>query len=151
MHTQSDRKDPDRTLQFTRLQLWTALLLLLLLSVFSAVLAFSPGSPAAAMASHAAKLIPVVIVIAVVALKTRERRQGLSGGAAVKAQVDDELRQMSLAKAYRNAFFGVLAFQPVIMLAITFLSPFYPAALMATLTIAVGLLVMLGSVLFYDR
>jgi hypothetical protein len=67
------------------------------------------------------------------------------------AVLDDELRQASLHRAYRNAFMLMLVLQPVLAIAVTTVAVASPAAIMACATAVAGAVTMLGSLLYYDR
>ncbi len=97
-------------------------------------------------------LLPVVIVIAVAAL--RSAAKGVSTRATsgpMKSMLNDELRQQSLRLAYRNGQLAVLLAQPVLGLLLAWSGVQQPAVLMASATALVGVLVVLGSLLVYDR
>lgn len=134
----------DKLIAFSRRQLWFALAAVCVLAAAAVgVLAF-PGAPAA---TRLFSLLPVAIVLAVAALRTR----GAPTSAEVRALVDDELRQASQHQASRNGFLAMLAAQLVLAPALTWLSTPSPLALMAVLTIATGVTVFLGSLLYHDR
>jgi hypothetical protein len=64
---------------------------------------------------------------------------------------DDELRRQSLARAYRDALFGVMGLQPLLALGVTLWPIAAPAAFMACATAVVGLVTLIASLLFRDR
>jgi hypothetical protein len=70
---------------------------------------------------------------------------------ALKAVRNDELRQASLSRAWRNGFFAVLGLQPVLALGLTWSGAAYGVALMAAITTCVGAAVVHTSLLWYDR
>ena len=146
MHTAA-HDHQDRLLAFSRRQLWFALGSVLVLAALAVGLLAFPGAEAP---SRLFSLLPIVIVLAVAALKSGGGR-GAPSSAEVQALVDDELRQASQHRASRNGFLAVLAAQAVLAPVLAWLSTPYPVALMAVLTIATGLSVFLGSVLYHDR
>ncbi|MES2048783.1 MAG: hypothetical protein V4447_10310 [Pseudomonadota bacterium] len=128
-----------------------ALTLVALLGGSAFMLTMFPESAAADVAGFAMKLLPVAIVIGVAALRpTKEKLPGLSSP-QMKAILKDELRQLSLRKAYRNGLIAVLILQPLLMLLMTFVPAAYPLALMASMTVTIGVVVALASLLWYDR
>ena len=137
----------DKLVACSRRQLWFALGAVLVLAAAAVGLLAFPGAEAPA---RLFSLLPIVIVLAVAALKTGGGR-GAPTSAEVRALVDDELRQASQQKASRNGFLAVLAAQVVLAPGLAWLSTPYPVALMAVLTIATGLTVFLGSLLYHDR
>jgi hypothetical protein len=63
----------------------------------------------------------------------------------------DELRQASLHRAYRNGFIGILILQPLLVLLLPWTPVVYPAAVMACASVTTGAVIVLGSLLYYDR
>lgn len=139
--------DQDKLIALSRRQLWFALGAVLVLGAAATCLLAFPHSAAPAKVFS---LLPVAIVLAVAGLKIGAGR-GAPTSSEVWALVDDELRQASLHRASRNGFLAVLAAQALLAPVLAWLSTAYPVALMAVLTIATGVAVFLGSVLYYDR
>lgn len=146
MHTAA-HDHQDKLLACSRRQLWFALGSVLVLAALAVGLLAFPGATAP---SRLFSLLPIVIVLAVAALKSGGGR-GAPSSAEVRALVNDELRQASQHLASRNGFLAVLAAQAVLAPALAWLSTPSPVALMAVLTIATGLSVFLGSLLYHDR
>jgi hypothetical protein len=150
--THDIRNDSETLVTISHRGLWLALILLLLLACWAVAVNLFPGSAAAAMAGNAARLLPVAIVIAVGALQLSLK--GLSANPrskAMKAVLDDELRQQSMQRACRNGLLAVLFAQPALAFGFTFADLPQPLVLMASLTVLTGVATVLGSVLVYDR
>lgn len=144
--------DSDTLVHYSRRGLWTALALLLVLSGWAIAVNLFPGSAAAAMAGQAALLLPLAIAVAVGVLRASLR--GLSGNPrspAMKAVLDDDLRQQSMQRACRNGLLAVLLAQPLLALLLAMTAPSQPVLLMASLTVLTGVATVLASVLAYDR
>ncbi len=138
--------------QYSRRGLWVALALLLLLGGYAITINVFPDSAAAAMADKAFSMLPIVIVIAVAAMRTSLK--GVSAdprSAAMKAVLNDELRQVSLQRAYRNGFVAVLLAQPVMVMLVHWFALPHPVELMASCSAVVGVATLLVSVLYFDR
>lgn len=127
--------------KFSRRSLWTALVIMTLLGLFAFwTLIGANGS------RLVAALLPIAICVAVAALakapgKTRAQR----------AVQQDELRQMSLGLAQRDALIAVLAAQPLCAYATVQLAMPSPSALMACATVTTGAIALLTSLLWRDR
>lgn len=139
--------DQDKLIALSRRQLWCALGLVLVLGTAAAGLLAFPGAEAA---TRLFSLLPVGIVLALAGLRVRGGPAAPTS-ADLRALVDDELRQASQHRASRNGFLAVLAAQAMLVPVLAWLSTPYPVALMAVLTIATGVTVFLGSLLYYDR
>lgn len=94
------------------------------------------------------QVMPVIIVITAGSLHRSYKRVDVR---ALKAVRNDELRQASLSRAWRNGFFAVLALQPVLAVGLTWSGAAYGVALMAAVTACVGAAVVHTSLLWYDR
>ena len=139
--------DSDTLVQYSHRSLWTALVLLLVLAAWAVAANLFPDHPAAAMAGKAAGMLPIAIVFAVVAM--RRSMHGLKGdpsSPAMKAVLNDELRQQSMQRACRNGLVAVL-----LALLFTLTALPQPVPLMAALTLLTGVATVLASVLAYDR
>jgi hypothetical protein len=135
--------------RYSRRSLWTGLLLFLLVG---AAAAFSLAAPETHAFGLLAKSLPIIIVCAVAGLKVSAKGARIKLSArAMKALQNDELRQQSLKLAYRNGFFAVLLAQPLLALAPSWIEVAYPVPLMACLTLVTGVVVMMASLLYYDR
>ena len=147
-----DALDATETLtRFARRGLWLALLLILLLGVYALTNVF-PQSRAAHYGGWLMSLLPITIVFAIVWLRSSLRGENAhAANAVMHAVLHDELRQISLHKAYRAAFFGMLLCQPILGFALAWMP--LPAApqIMATVTVLVGASVFLLTFLLCDR
>lgn len=144
--------DSEALVRHSHFSLSMALALIMTLGVGACLLLLWPGSALAAFAVQGAKLLPVMIVILVaVLLRSASTAKFDLSDPQTRAVLNDELRQFGLSRAYRNAFIALLALQPLLACGLTYLSPAYPVALMATLSVTTGAGVMLASVLWYDR
>lgn len=137
--------------RYARRNLWLVLLLVLLLGVWAVASVGLAGADAAAFAARMAIVLPVFIVIAAVALKPKKGVNTDPAGPAMKAMLNDELREASLNRACRNGFLSVLMVQPLLAFAPTWVAITHPAALMACLTVVTGVVVALATMLYYDR
>lgn len=121
---------------------------LLVVSVlgFSAVLSLTGarGSPARILWS----VLPIMITLTAASLHRMYKRVDTR---AMKAMRNDELRQASLSRAWRNGFFAVLGLQPLMALGLTWSGTEYGVALMAAATACVGAGVALTTLQWYDR
>jgi hypothetical protein len=93
-------------------------------------------------------VLPVIITITAAALHSKYKRVDVR---ALEAMRNDELRQASLSRAWRNGFFAVLGLQPVLALGLVWSGTAYGIALMAAVTACVGAATVHASVLWYDR
>ena len=144
--------EADQLVRYSRRGLWIALILILLIGAGAAATIGFPGSEAALFAHAMSMLLPIFIVLAVVALKSAAKGARTDpNGPAMKAMLNDELRQDSLKRSYRNAFFGMMIAQPLLAFAPTWIAVAHPTSLMACLTILTGMAVMFASLLYFDR
>lgn len=150
---QRDTLNPTDTLtRFARRSLWLALILVLFLGVCALLAIAFPQSSAARYTGKLMALLPLAIVFAVVWV--RSSLQGKSANAAsesMRAVLNDELRQSSMQKAFRAAFWGTLLCQPVMGFAFVWMPLPSAPQIMATVTVLVGTCVFLGTFLLYDR
>ncbi len=93
-------------------------------------------------------VLPVVITVTAASLNRMYKRVETR---ARKAMRNDELRQASLSRAWRNAFLAVLGLQPVLALVLTWNGAAYGVALMAAVTVTIGAGVALTTLQCYDR
>jgi hypothetical protein len=144
--------DSDAFVRRSHLGLGIALGLVVLLGAGALALPLWPDSAASAYAGNAATLLPIAIAIAVgVLLRPVAGSSRSATGQAMKAVLNDELRQQSQNRAYRNGFIAVLVLQPLLAMLAAYTSAAHPAALMASATAALGVIVVLASILWYDR
>jgi hypothetical protein len=140
----------DVLVRVSHLNLW--IVLATVLYVGGAMLAVLLGGPdVAEMARTAMFMLPIGIAIALGALRMKAGKANCMRSAAMRAVLDDELRQQALAKGYRNGFFAAMlatvAMAPI--LTFTGVDKALPVMMVAVVTLAVA--AMLGSVLYYDR
>jgi hypothetical protein len=140
----------DLLVQYSRRQLWVALILVIALGTAALLLLAFPGKTSGA-GRTLLYLYPEMAAIALVSLRRRKRELAAVSAARVHAVVNDELRQHSLGLAWRNAFFVMLLAQPVLGLAVTWADSPYPVALLAGASALAGVVTALASVLYYDR
>jgi hypothetical protein len=144
------RNDSDTLVTLSHRGLWIALAVLLLLAAWAVAVNLFPGSAAADIAGHAATLLPLAIIIAVAAMQSSLKGLSLDPRSkAMKAVLNDELRQQSMQRACRNGLLAVLLAQPLLALLVAALPQ--PLILMASLTVLTGVATVLASVLAYDR
>ena len=135
--------------RYSRRSLWTGLVVFLLIGVTAA---FSLASPETNAFSLLAKSLPIILVCAFAGLRAPIKGTRFKPSAReMKALQNDELRQQSLKLAYRNGFFAVLLAQPLLALAPSWIEVAHPVPLMACLTLINGVVVMIASLLHYDR
>lgn len=146
--------DTEVLVRLSRRQLGVALGLVVLLGASTLAIVAFPDSAAAAGVGKLFVLLPLIITIALLALRSSAKRAGVStnpGTPAMKAILNDELRQASQARAWRNGFMAMMMLQPLLALGLTWASAPNPVALMATASVLAGVVVMLASLLYYDR
>jgi hypothetical protein len=93
-------------------------------------------------------VLPVAITIIAASLHRTVKRIDVRD---LKAMRNDELRQASLSRAWRNGFFAVLGLQPVLALGLVWSGTAHGIALMAAVTACVGAATVHASLLWYDR
>jgi hypothetical protein len=93
-------------------------------------------------------VLPVILTVTAASLHRLYKRVDIR---ALKAVRNDELRQASLSRAWRNGFFAVLGLQPVLALGLTWNGAAHGVALMAAGTVSAGTLAMITTLLWYDR
>ncbi|WP_020655470.1 hypothetical protein [Massilia niastensis] len=137
----------EKLLRLSRRQLWLSLGIIVVLGL-GALLALASSRPeTVGLSKSLFTLLPVFIVIAVVSL----RSSGNPASADMQAIVNDELRQASLHRAWRNGFVGMLAAQALLPPLLAWAEPAYPLAVMAVTTILAGTAVFFASLLYHDR
>ena len=138
----------DSLVSYSHRSLWVALAFILLSGATAVTLAIFPG---ANIGGNVAALLPLAIVFAAAALRSRGGKLAARHPAAMKAIQDDELRQQSIHRAYRNGLLGVLVVQPLLAFSLASFHAAYPLAVMAAVTVTTGAVVVLASLLVYDR
>jgi hypothetical protein len=93
-------------------------------------------------------VLPAMITVTAASLHRMYKRVDARALAAVR---NDELRQASLSRAWRNGFFAVLGLQPVLALGLAWSGTVHGIALMAAVTACVGAATVHTSLLWYDR
>jgi len=131
----------DALIRLSRRSLWTAFILIALIGALGMVQLLAPAWHTA---HHLRLLLPVFLAIGSVALRRVPN-------AGMQIVLDDELRQMALARAYRVALFAVLVLQPVLALGLTASGVANALALMAVATLLTGALAFIATVLYVDR
>ncbi len=138
--------------KLSRRGLWVALMLVLALGAYAIVVNVAPTGTTATLANRLFGLLPMAIVIGLGWLRgSQKSARANPRGSAMKALLNDELRQQSLHLAYRNGLVTVLIAQPVLALLLTEAPIANALLLMASATASAGALVVLCSMLFYDR
>lgn len=142
----------DELVRYSRRSLWTGLVLILLLGVPAALSLGFPDNAAGALFKQLSNVLPIVIVIAVAAVKSSAKRARTDpSGPAMQAILHDELRVASVNRAYRNAFMGVMVLQPVLSVWLTRSAMANPLAFSTCVTLLLGVVLLLASILYYDR
>jgi hypothetical protein len=135
----------------SRRDLWlSAAFIALIGAIAIAVIAF-PDTPLSDMANRLFTLFPIFIAIAIAIVRSTTKVKMDPADPAVKALHADELRQASLSRAYRNGLATVLVMQPLLAVALGMAAVPNAIAVMACATSVTGALVVLLSMLFYDR
>lgn len=138
--------------RFARRGLWLALLLILLLGVYAVLTNIFPQSSAADYGGWSMSLLPVAIVLAIVWLRSSLRGENANAAnAPMHAVLHDELRLISMHKAYRAAFFSMLLCQPILGFTLVWMPLPATPQIMATVTVLVGACVFLTTFLLCDR
>jgi hypothetical protein len=94
------------------------------------------------------RVIPVLVALAAASLQRMYKRVDTR---AMKAMRNDELRQASLARAWRNGFFAVLGAQPLLGFGLTWSGAAHGIGLMMAGTVCIGTAVALTTLQWYDR
>jgi hypothetical protein len=94
------------------------------------------------------QVMPVMIAVTAASLYRSYKRVDIR---ALKTVRNDELRQASLSRAWRNGFFAVLGLQPVLALGLAWSGTAHGVALMAAVTALIGAGTVHTSLLWYDR
>ncbi|HEY6456954.1 MAG TPA: hypothetical protein VIY90_16900 [Steroidobacteraceae bacterium] len=138
--------------KFSRRSLWIALALILALGGYAIVINVFPNSIAASSAHRLANILPLAITIAVAwAYLSLQGSAADKRGALMTGMLNDELRQHSLNRAYRNGLVAVLVGQPALALLVAWAARPFPELLMASATALIGTSVVLCTMLIYDR
>lgn len=94
------------------------------------------------------RVMPIILTVTAASLHRMYRRVETR---AMKAMRNDELRQASLARAWRNGFFAVLGAQPLLGFGLTWSGAAYGIALMMAGTVCIGAAAALTTLQWYDR
>lgn len=150
--TRTTLTETDELVRTSRRSLWIGLVLILLLGVPGALSLGFPASAVGALFKRFANALPIGIIIAVAALRFPTRRARIDpSGSAMKAILYDQLRAASVNRTYRNAFMGVMVLQPVLTVWLTRSAMADPLAFSACVTVLTGVVILLASILAYDR
>jgi hypothetical protein len=130
--------------------LW--ILLVTIIYVGSAILAMILSDAVmAAKLRWALILFPMFQAIAFGVLRTRTGKASCATSPQMRAVINDELRQMALAKGYRNGFFATLVTTVVASLIVALEGVDRAPAVIMVVVVTVGVSTMLASVLYHDR
>jgi bacteriorhodopsin len=145
-------KDLEHLVHVSRRSLWVALGIILLCGLAGLVLLALPDTSVARMAKNLMMMLPLVIVIALAGLRLTAKGVSMNpANPGLKAIRNDELRQASLHKSYRNGFFTLMLSQPLLATLLTLMPGAHPVAVMADAGSLAGAAAFLGSLLYYDR
>jgi hypothetical protein len=146
-------KDLERVVRASRRQLALALVLIVIYGGASLVMLTVPDSGAAQLARKLWTMLPVVVsIVAAGSLYLSSRGASMKpSNPALKAIRNDELRQASQHRAYRNGFFVLLVAQPVMAVLLATYPVHSPLAVMAAAGALLGATAFLASLLYYDR
>jgi hypothetical protein len=144
--------ETDELVRYSRRSLWTCLLLILLFGLPAALSIGFPDTAAGGLFKQFSTMFPIVIIVALAALKSSAKRARTDpSGPAMRAILHDELRGAAVNRAYRNAFMGVMVLQPVLAVWLTRSAMPDPLAFSTCVTVLLGVVVLLASILAYDR
>jgi hypothetical protein len=135
----------DAAVRMSHRHLMAALMIVSMLG-FAAVLSLTTAGGDAGKALWT--VLPVLITLTAASLQRMYKKVDTR---ALKAVRNDELRQASLTRAWRNAFFAVLGLQPVLALGLVWSGTAYGVALMAAATVTIGTGTALTTLQWYDR
>jgi hypothetical protein len=142
--------NPDALLRSSRLSLWGALVIVTLIG--GLMFALLLGGRSVVNATRVGLgLLPIFIVVVTAALSTALKVRNAATRAALRALLNDELRQLALSRAYRNAFAATLTVGAACMPILSVFEVQYAAAALYVLIATTGIVTLLGSVLYYDR
>jgi hypothetical protein len=136
----------DAAVRMSHRHLLAALGLVLLMGM-AALLGFA-GAGAAQPGHVLWMVLPIIIAITATSMRSMSKRVDAR---ALEAVRNDELRQASLSRAWRNGFFAVLGLQPMLALGLGWSGAADAAALMAAASATIGAATVLASLLWYDR
>jgi hypothetical protein len=94
------------------------------------------------------RVMPVILTVTAASLHRMVKRVDTR---AIKAMRNDELRQASLARAWRNGFFAVLGAQPLLGFGLTWSGATHGIGLMMAGTVCIGAAAALTTLQWYDR
>jgi hypothetical protein len=152
MMTAEQYTESELLVKFSRRGLWVALVLLGILGAYAVVINLFPDSAVAAMANRLASMLPIAIIIALIALRSSLKATRIDPRTnSINILLQDELRQHSLNRAYRNALAAVLLTQPLLALLLMWTNLPYPVVLMSSVTALIGTGTVVCSMLTYDR
>lgn len=144
----------EQALRFSRHYLIALLIVVVVLGATGLSLMLSPPGAVRNHENLVWWLTPVVLAVTVALLISLRRRRWPSDSPEVRAVAQDEWRRKNADRASRTALIVVLAAQWPLGLILGFLQRLPPARAamaMATSTITIGLLTMIGLFLIFDR
>lgn len=152
MPNNNDINESELLVQYSHRSLWVTLAGVSLLGAYAVCTIMFPESAAAASANRLMQGFPIVIVLLLGILQYPLRRRKIDPtGPAMQRILNDELRQFSLQRAYRNALGAVVVAQPLLVALLYWRNTPGAAAFMASATGVIGLFTVLASILYYDR
>lgn len=144
--------ETENLIRYSRRTLWTVLVFFLLFGAAAAAAIGFPQSRAGGMFSHLALQVPIFLAVASYALKaTAKGARTDPASPGMKSLRDDELRVASVNLGYRNAFFAMMLILPMLAIASEWIAVAAPVAMLTCLTVLTGAVVMVASILHYDR
>lgn len=151
--TESSAARAELLLVMSRRGLFVVLAMVLLAGATVIAHAVRPGMLLADWPSKAPWLIPVAIVFIVVLFNAPfGKRPWRAGGVEERAILEDEFRQVNLARAQRVALFVILIAQVPLGLLLSTTTPTESALMaMAVSSITLGMAVLIASFLYFDR
>jgi hypothetical protein len=135
----------DAAVRMSHRHLLAALLIVMVLGLAAVLSLTNTGGD---VSTNLLRALPIIVALTVAPLNRMYKRVETR---ARKAVHTDELRQASVARAWRNGFFAVLGLQPVIAAALSWSGSAHGVALMAALTVTIGTGVALTTLQWYDR
>ena len=132
----------DALIRLSRRNVWTAFILIALIGTVGVMQLLASTALAG---QKLGMLLPVFIAIGVVGLRRAP------DAASMAIVLDDELRHTALARAYRTALFAVLILQPLLAVGLAAAGAVNAIPVLAATTVLAGMLVFVGSFLYFDR
>lgn len=144
--------EAEELIRYSRRDLWAMLIMVPLFGAWALASLDVFGPDSKTFASRFTVPLPMLIVIVAIALRPRAKGTRFApSNPAMKAMLNDELRQASLSLAWRNGFIAVLVAQPLLLLASAWMETARPAPLMACVTLVTGVVIAIATKLYADR